>query len=99
MPTVLHSRVSGLFMDSVAIWRNELQQSKDKNISNAAKSSTTEPELTIWLKDKSDTKTPDCSMTHECQRESECRHPTLAFEVSWTETREELRKKAERYSK
>ncbi|KAI0868389.1 hypothetical protein GGS24DRAFT_482539 [Hypoxylon argillaceum] len=97
MSTVLHSRVSGLFMDSVAIWRNELQQSKDKNISNAAKSSTTEPELTIWLKDKSDTKTPDCSMTHECQRESECRHPTLAFEVSWTETREELRKKAERY--
>ncbi|KAI0104666.1 hypothetical protein GGR51DRAFT_572588 [Nemania sp. FL0031] len=97
MPTVMHSGVAGLFADRVERWRGNLEDSPDDRISKAAKSSETDPEMSIWLEGLVDTKAPDCSMTHKCQENPSCYFPSLVLEVAWTETKEELRQKAHRY--
>lgn len=97
MPTTLHGSMSGLFIRSVVTWQNVLMQSSDDRISNAAESLRPYPESSVSLKGGSDLKTPDCSMQHICERP--CLDPTLVLEVAWTETKEELRQKADMYSK
>lgn len=95
MPTTLHGSMSGLFIRSVVTWQNVLMQSSDDRISNAAESLRPYPESSVSLKGGSDLKTPDCSMQHICERP--CLDPTLVLEVAWTETKEELRQKADMY--
>ncbi|KAI1112433.1 hypothetical protein F5Y14DRAFT_442642 [Nemania sp. NC0429] len=94
MPTVLHSGIMGLFVESVVGWKIMLKKSSDKRISDAAGSLKLYPELSVELKGI-DSKTPDCSIKHECSRP--CPNPTLVLEVAWTETKEELRQRADKY--
>ncbi|KAJ8126439.1 hypothetical protein O1611_g7201 [Lasiodiplodia mahajangana] len=95
--TVLHSHVSCLFAESVADWRRTLKNSRDDGISNAARSSSRSPGLTIELKETKECVTPDWSMEHTCRRKPPCDYPSLVLEIAWTETREELRQKANTY--
>jgi hypothetical protein len=83
-------------MESVTAWLNTLEQSNNEKISNAAQSPQVWPVLAVELKEGSDMKTPDCSIMHECKHD--CPYPTLILEVSWTESKEELQRKADAYS-
>ncbi|KAI0441148.1 hypothetical protein F4803DRAFT_524724 [Xylaria telfairii] len=98
MPDDLHSGMVGLLSDAICGWRNKLAESDDDRISMAVRSFRTRPELKIKLpstKGPNDSKTADLAIKHTCARR--CPKPTLVIEVAWSQTKEELREKADMY--
>lgn len=101
MPSVPHSGMVGLLSDAICGWRNKLAESNDDDrISRAVKSLRTFHELNIELpstRGADDSKTPDLAIKHACTRQ--CPNPALVIEIAWTETKGDLQKKADMYSK
>lgn len=89
------------FLKHFILWQARLMQSNSPTISNAARSLQSHGNADIRLpisEGPNDTRSPDGGILHYCSLH--CHDPTVVFEVVWTDdTREELRDKAEAYSK
>ncbi|KAI0115651.1 hypothetical protein GGR51DRAFT_576679 [Nemania sp. FL0031] len=101
MPTELHGVVISFFMESYLIWRTEIRKSNDAVISSAAETTRSYGSADIRLPSPTavsgvrNMKSPDGGIQHRC--ELRCPRPTLVLEVGWSETREQLKEKAEHY--
>ncbi|KAI1146947.1 hypothetical protein F4825DRAFT_472060 [Nemania diffusa] len=102
MQTPIHSGMQELFDKSIREWQESLRKSSDTRISDIAE--TFSPVAGRGIKFSKDTETletkaPNLEIRHTCKRgvDHRCYYPTLVLEVGWTQTKEQLREKAEGY--
>jgi Uma2 family endonuclease len=101
MTTSMHEEVGEWIMDQIRDWTRSLQKSTDSRISSAAQTVVSSGHTSIkfpFTRGESDSKSPDLSMRHTlCRRK--CRFPTIVVEIAWSQNEEDVRDKAEFYSK
>lgn len=101
MPTSMHDEVGEWIKDQIRDWIRSLQKSTDSKVSSAAETVVSSGHTAIkfpFARGESDSKSPDLSMRHTlCQRK--CKFPTIVVEIAWSQDEEDVRNKAEFYSK
>ncbi|KAI0530189.1 hypothetical protein GGR58DRAFT_494306 [Xylaria digitata] len=102
MITPMHAGIRGLIGGSVGVWQRNIMESNDPRISDISETISSLSSERLKFSEGSgakDTKAPDWEIRHMCKRsdDSECQYPNLVFEVGWTQTKEELKEKAEFY--
>ncbi|KAI0447565.1 hypothetical protein F4803DRAFT_268920 [Xylaria telfairii] len=96
--TQLHEGLVGVFLENFVLWRAGLGKLDNPRISHAAETLRLHGNAHIEFsvpEGPMDMKSPDGGIRHIC--ELECPDPALVFEVGFTNTREELNKKARDY--
>ncbi|KAI0107029.1 hypothetical protein GGR51DRAFT_571268 [Nemania sp. FL0031] len=99
MPTTVHAGVMWVFLRHFSEWLVKLQSSSNPEVSNAAQTLRLHSNTNIkfsFPRGPEDKISADGGIRHSCRLK--CTDPALMFEVAWTnDSREELRKKAEKY--
>ncbi|KAI0445319.1 hypothetical protein F4803DRAFT_560225 [Xylaria telfairii] len=99
MPTTMHGGMEDFIKRRTFRWQDNLEESRNVNISNAAKTIMPSANASVMFpypRGASDTKSPDWRIGHKvCERL--CTHPTLVMEFGWTQVKSDLQAKAETY--
>ncbi|GAW21836.1 hypothetical protein ANO14919_113620 [Xylariales sp. No.14919] len=101
VPTTMQGGVEDCIKRRTFIWHDELEQSLDANVSNAAKTILGCGHANVsfpYPRGASDTKSPDWSIKHNPCRLC-CMFPVIVMEIGWTQTKKDLQEKAEKYTK
>lgn len=96
----MHEDVGDYIMGKFTLWKNALESSADRRVSDAAKtvkpSGSTDVQFS-YAKGANDSKSPDKSIRHKtCDRK--CKSPTILMEFAWTQDSDDLEDKATAYS-
>ncbi|KAI0414720.1 hypothetical protein F5X98DRAFT_389597 [Xylaria grammica] len=99
VPTTMQGGVEDCIKRRTFIWHDELEQSLDANVSNAAKTILGCGHANVsfpYPRGASETKSPDWSIKHNPCR-LRCIFPVIVMEIGWTQTKKDLQEKAEKY--